>query len=552
MLSPVRARNIVLVALVACSLLLVGGTAPAGATPRASAAAPAPERGTGFAPSTRAAAELLYNTQYRDTHDNLLNWTGSVSGCQDGTTGDLFKEGVLNRINYFRAMAGVPDDIVLSPAANAQAQGAALLMAANQDLDHAPPDNWTCWTQARDDAAGNSNLAQGLFGAAAIDGYMQDGGATNTAVGHRRWLLFPETQEMGTGDVQMPSWQSTTNALVVFDGHLTDPVLDLRDDYVAWPPPFFVPTPVVYPRWSLSLPGAEFTGATVTMTRGGNPVTVTKLTPQSGYGLPSLVWEPTTDLTTAGDFHVSVTGITGVGVPSSIAYDVHTFVPDVNAPTADVRTPAAGAVYPQGTTLTADFDCSDTGGSGLASCTGTTSDGQALDTTTLGSHPFSVTASDGAGLVSIVDRPYTVAQRPDVAASVGAGGTVVGDGTYATTVTVGQTVTGPVARGATRTFVARLGNDAATSASFRLRASGTATSGFTVKIVRDGVDITAAALAGTYPVNDLAPGATVSVKVKVTATTASAGGAARNVDLTLSSTAGPSAKDKVRVRAVRS
>ena len=63
-----------------------------------------------------------------------------------------------------------------------------------------------------------------------------------------------------------------------------------------------------------------------------------------------------------------------------------------------------------------------------------------------------------------------------------------------------------------------------------------------------------AVLAGTYPVNDLAPGATVSVKVKVkvTATTTSTSGAARNVDLTLSSTAGPSAKDKVRVRAVRS
>ena len=96
------------------SLLLAGAPGPVGA------AAP-PERGSGFEPSTRAAAEALFNQQYTDTHDALLNWTGSVSGCQDGTTGDLFKEGVLNRINYFRAMAGVPDDIVFTPAANAAA-----------------------------------------------------------------------------------------------------------------------------------------------------------------------------------------------------------------------------------------------------------------------------------------------------------------------------------------------------------------------------------------------------------------------------------------------
>lgn len=532
------------------TVLLVAAALLTTATP--SSAASPPERGSGFAPTTRAAAQQLYDDLYLDESDSLINWTGSVSGCLDGDTGQTFRDGVQHRINYFRAMAGVPDDIVLTPTLNARAQGAALLMAANQDLDHAPPSNWTCWTAPRGDAAGQSNLAQGTVGAAAIASYMQDGGASNTAVGHRRWLLYPPTQEMGTGDVQMPSWQSTTNALVVFDSHFSDPLPTLRDGYVAWPPPGFVPAPVVYPRWSLSFPNADFTNAQVTMTRDGSAITATRLNPAAGYGLNTLVWEPQTTLSSPATFHVSVTGISGVGVPASVAYDVHTFVPDETPPTVTIRTPGAGRVYRQGATVIADFDCSDgPDGSGVASCSGPVADGQAVDTSTLGDHLFSVTALDQAGRQATVDWPYSVATRPDLSASVGGGGTLVGDGVYDTTIASRQTLAAGVARGTTRTYVARVGNDAGAPATFTLRAAASGAGGFSVKIVRDGVDITQSVLQGTYQITDLAPGATVALKVKVNATTASARGSARTVDLTVSSVAGPGTKDKFRTRTTR-
>lgn len=543
MLRSVKTR-LAVVLVVACVSASLTATA---------AATPAVVRGSGFSPATRVASQQLYDDLYLAENDALVNWTGSVAGCANGETGDLFKNGVANRINYFRAMAGVPDDIVLDPTLNAKAQGAALLMAANQDLDHDPPADWACWTQARHDAAGSSNLHLGSVGAAAITSYMQDAGASNGAVGHRRWILHPQTQQMGTGDVKTPSWQSTTNALWVFDGHTFDPLPDLRDGYVAWPPPGFVPTPVVFPRWSLSLDGANFAGAHVTMTRNGAAVTVNQLAGQGGYGLNTLVWEPQVSLATAATFHVSVTGITGTGSPGTVSYDVRSFVPDETPPTVTIRTPSATPVYRQGTTALADYDCSDgPDGSGVASCVGTVADGQPLDTSTLGAHPFSVTATDNVGRQTIDNRPYTVTTRPDATVAVGATGTVVGDGVYSSTVTATQTVSATVARGATRTFVARLGNDAGAPATFTLRAASSGSSGFQVRVVRDGVDITTEVLAGTFQLTDLAAGATATVKVKVTATTASARGAARNVDLVLSSTAGPVTKDKVRARAVRS
>lgn len=41
---------------------------------------------------------------------------------------------------------------------------------------------------------------QGQYGAAAISGQVQDPGQYNGAAGHRRWLLYPPTRVMGTGD----------------------------------------------------------------------------------------------------------------------------------------------------------------------------------------------------------------------------------------------------------------------------------------------------------------------------------------------------------------
>ncbi len=84
---------------------------------------------------------------------------------------------------------------------------------------------------------------------------------------------------------------------------------------------------------------------------------------------------------------------------------------DTTDPTIDLRTPAAGQVVEQGATVAADYSCADAG-SGIASCTGTVAAGAPIDTSALGAHPFTVTATDRAGNDATVTHTYRVVAPP--------------------------------------------------------------------------------------------------------------------------------------------
>jgi uncharacterized UPF0146 family protein len=98
----------------------------------------------------------------------------------------------------------------------------------------------------------------------------------------------------------------------------------------------------------------------------------------------------------------------------------HTYtVVDVTDPTVTITTPAADGVYGRGRTVLADYACSDVaGGSGLDTCVGTVPDGDPIDTSTLGAHTFSVTATDNAGNDSTVTHTYTVIDVTDPTATI--------------------------------------------------------------------------------------------------------------------------------------
>ena len=199
------------------------------------------------------------------------------------------------------------------------------MMAANGDLSHDPPADWDCFSADGHEGAGHSNLALGLVGAGAVTGYMDDGVAN--PLGHRRWVLFPQTQLMGTGDIhgRVDPVYVGSNALWVIDSHYSDPRPTTREDYVAWPPPGYVPTEVIFPSWSFSYPEADFADAVVTMTRNGSPVPVVRDAPHDGYGENTLVWEPVGRAHPGDVFQVSVAQVVAGGTSRTFTYEVIAF-----------------------------------------------------------------------------------------------------------------------------------------------------------------------------------------------------------------------------------
>ena len=272
---------------IVCGVLLALRAVPASAEVLAQ-----PTGGLSVDVSQREQSRLFYNTIYQASEGVPSGWTGSLSSGTPGTTTQAFRDATLLRVKYFRTLAGVPAAVTFADALNSEAQQAALMMSANQTLSHFPPSTWLDYTAAGAEAASASDLALGQEGPTAVSGYLEDPGSNNSAAGHRRWLLYPPTTTMGTGDVDGDATHESANALWVVQTATYGTPTATRDGFVAWPPPGFLPYQVVFPRWSFSYPAADFSQATVTMQRNGQTVPLRLETPANAAGDNSLVWVP--------------------------------------------------------------------------------------------------------------------------------------------------------------------------------------------------------------------------------------------------------------------
>lgn len=301
-------------------------------------------------PQNRAAVAALYFSTYLPEDDATNGWFGNITGCNAGLTASTFQAATIQRVNVYRALAGLPGNVALFSGSTNQSgdQQAALMMVANDALNHTPPSNWKCYTTAGAGAASSSNLTLGsgfnYNGPTAIDGYMDDSGGGNEAAGHRRWLLFPVQAQMTTGDIDATGGSSgrSANALWVIGGWSNS--RPPTPNGIVWPPRGYIPytmTPSGSNRWSLSIQNADFTNAKVSMTRNGVALAAPKIDPFEYNGQPNgsfigdntIVWEPTgvtyTKPTADVTYHATVTGI--AGTPTSVSYDVIVFDPATSA-----------------------------------------------------------------------------------------------------------------------------------------------------------------------------------------------------------------------------
>lgn len=258
-----------------------------------------------------------------------IGWTGSVSECRPGKVSNAAEEATRTQINYFRAMVGLRPVSLLQDL-EGTAQRTALMMDANNQISHYPPDNWRCRTSAGDRLASRSVLAlgSGARGARAISLYVSEPGRGNVHVGHRRWLFNPRTAAMSHG-----STASASTVVVIGMPQHDQPV----PRWMPWPSPGYFPSYLEpHGRWSLSTSSrrTDFSYARVAVTDGaGRGYAVRRHAPVDGMGPKTLVWQ-VTDLTRPAvgkdrTYHVRVTGIrrNGYRIPA-VSWSVTLVVPD--------------------------------------------------------------------------------------------------------------------------------------------------------------------------------------------------------------------------------
>jgi hypothetical protein len=258
-------------------------------------------------------------------------WSGDIRSCKAGNNSDSYQDATAQMINYFRTMAGLPGDVILDPELSEKALYAAIIFKAQKALSHNPPRNWQCWSETGNTAAGKSNIFYGSSGPPAIEGYIQDPGNNNFPVGHRRWILHPAQQVMGSGSTD------ASNALWVFGGFKKErPEIP---EGVAWPPSGFVPYQFGLPdgyRWSFSYNRADFNNATITVKYNGRSLRVRNEKVKNGYGDNTIVWlvnglpqgRPKTDINT----NVEIKNVLIDGKPRTFQYTVSFIDPGKASP----------------------------------------------------------------------------------------------------------------------------------------------------------------------------------------------------------------------------
>ena len=260
--------------------------------------------------TSRETALEDYNTNYLGSEVSDPGWTGSTETCNAGTLPQATHDKVIKRINYFRRMVGLNDNTTLDPSKYGMYQDAALMMKANSALNHTPPDTWICYTQNGYSGASTSNLALGAHASNAVTLFINDPGASNTSVGHRRWILHSAKTQFSYGSTNS---SMSLGVIGVAGGNTKIPA------FIAYPPNGYIPQTLTFPRWSFGIAGADFSAATVTMTGDSGNIPVTIISAGGSYGDETIVWEPQGIVANSNadvSYTVTVSGIAGAAQTS--------------------------------------------------------------------------------------------------------------------------------------------------------------------------------------------------------------------------------------------
>jgi uncharacterized protein YkwD len=254
-----------------------------------------------------------------------------IARCEPGTLRNDARANFVNALNAERARHGLAP-VAYDAAWDREVAAAALIMAANTSLSHAPPSSWRCWTASGARGAGSSNL---LLNTASGDSapaddadlvaqWMIEGGGDE--LGHRRWILDPYLTRTALGRVAQifPDGSLIDSAVMkVFDFSGDDPLPAQLPEFIAWPQGVY-PRNQFSPNARLSFtvvtgrPGTgdaaavDFSRAQVTVSDSGSPLAVSAIADDNeDYGMANCLSWRVAGLQTGRRYDVTISGIRG-------------------------------------------------------------------------------------------------------------------------------------------------------------------------------------------------------------------------------------------------
>lgn len=288
--------------------------------------------------SSKSSVTKAYKKYVANQVNVKTRWTGSLSKCKVGKENAASIKATRQTLNFSRALVQL-DPVYSKKKWNRDALYSALLTDASDVLTHYPNPNLKCYTKTGARGSGTSNIAWSsgykknmspVTGARGVINYLTDDGDNNLAVGHRRWLLYPELRGVGIGNTPEAS------AIKVIGTQWSDKAAS--PTWVEWPAKGYFPAQMEPGgRWSLThnSRSAKFNKAKISVTEvvTGKKLKVKKYKQDDGAGNNTVVFavkgvKNVEGTTKARSYRVKVKGIKGVSKKhSSYTYTVKLFDP---------------------------------------------------------------------------------------------------------------------------------------------------------------------------------------------------------------------------------
>lgn len=282
---------------------------------------------------------------YSEATGSLYATDPDVGGCAEGELTAQAKERGRMSLNFVRVLVGLPP-VAYDSGSDAMVQKASLMFAANNAIDHTPPESWHCYSDEGAEGAEKSNIGitaqNSSIGSVPGDFITLWADDVNVpSLGHRRWLIDPFLPDIAVGLVegtpQTGEYSHAAGAAIRVVPDQDADISGLPLSFVAYPRGDF-PTRLFTNDWFMSFsvlsdPGARFNNQTqidyseTTISvedENGSALAVTDVSSDhTPSGLPNQLKWKVPELEDNVQYTITITGVTVNGVSEDFNYKIN-------------------------------------------------------------------------------------------------------------------------------------------------------------------------------------------------------------------------------------